>query len=126
MKKIFIVLFLILVVSIPAFAKKQKAEPDWMHFMTAQDGTEWYYDINSLEKSYNYDSIIVITKSYNQNTGATRMYKNIICFGDYYRTVPLKSFDPFGQIGEAFGTNVKKVEQGKVSGYLHEEFCRSK
>ncbi len=125
MKKIFLILFLILTLSIPAFAK-QNQEPDWMPIMTAQDGTEWYYDLNSLKKSNNYNSIIVITKSYNKNTKTTKKYKNIVCFGDYYRMTPLKSFDPFGQIGEAFGTNVKKVEKGHVSEYLHNEFCKGK
>ena len=48
-KNIIIVLFLILTISVPAFAK-QKQEPEWIPIVTEKDGIEWFYDLNTIHE----------------------------------------------------------------------------
>ena len=123
MKKIFIVLFLILTVSAPAFAK-QKLEPDWVNFMTAKDGSEWYYDVNSLKK-HNLAVKGVAVKIYNPQNGKSDKYGYLfVCSKQpaYYMQKNKSSTQIFWWTNFSF----KTPEPEDVSGILYNEFCRDK
>ncbi len=124
MKKIFVVLFLILTISIPVFAKQQIE--DWIELMSAKNGTQWFYDLNSIKKSSNYpNSIIVTIKSYNNSTRQTNLYSDIVsCSWKGHLQKPYKSINPLRQVAEAFGgLKFEDFEQGTLSGALQNEFC---
>ena len=127
MKKIFLVLFLILTISIPAFAKKQKAEPDWMHFMTAQDGTEWFYDVNSLKNKFGMRAAFNINiKNIKDGISNTEKYM-ISCPGR--KNWELGANNPFGiepYIIQVKNSKIVYYKEGHLSGYLITEFCKGK
>ncbi len=131
MKKIFIVLFLVLTISIPAFAK-QKLEPDWIPIMTAKDGTEWFYDLNTIHEFKGVQQIGLIVKSYNPTNKVTKKYAYMIgCASETaiqqgYGGYAYKENVSVNKMwwGAPFSWNIPK--QGHVSGYLYNEFCKSK
>lgn len=116
MKKIFIVLFLILAVSAPAFAK-QKAEPDWIPLITGQDGTEWFYDVNSVKKVLGDPSYKIDVKNFKDGRSKINNY-----------WIACHSYGPRYAVRNKYWaySNEGPIREGHVSGYLYNEFCRGK
>lgn len=123
MKKIFVVLFLILTFSVPAFAKKQKLEPDWIPFMTAKDGTESYYDLNSIK--YNNKHIHVKNVAPNGKEETFTYFircaihsKNgdILTSPEYWVRNGIKNIHYLSE-------PPKTPQKGYISGALFDEFC---
>ena len=132
MKKIFIVLFLILTISIPAFAKKQKAEPDWVPIMTATDGTEWFYDVNTIKKVMADTSYTMDIKS---SKGGINKIDNywIRCYGygEYDNGNPLTGkliWTPSYSVRKSRWSYKDKgpIQKGHFSENLYNEFCKGK
>lgn len=127
-KNIIIVLFLILTISVPAFAK-QKQEPEWIPIVTEKDGIEWFYDLNTIHEFKGVQEIGLIVKSYNPTNKVTKKYAYMLgCTSEtsiqqgyggyaYKENVSIKKmwYSPFSW---------KIPEQEQVSGILYNEFCR--
>lgn len=121
MKKIILVLFLILIVSIPAFAK-QKLEPDWVNFMTANDGTEWYYDVNSIKSKWGYVRMYNINvKNTKEEISKTDKYIISCSYKGWKPTVPSWKEQPY-IINKKIG-QLEWYKEGHLSGYLINEIC---
>ena len=128
MKKIFIVLFLILTISIPVFAKKQKAEPDWMPFMTANDGTESYYDLNSIKYGEPFEKSRNIHVKNIASDGKEEMFTYFIRCGIHSKNgdmmYPPKYWVRNGIRKFYYLSEPPKTPQkGYISGALFDEFC---
>ena len=122
MKKIFIVLFLVLTISIPAFAK-YKLEPEWMHFMTAKDGTEWYYDINSLKNRWGYVRSFYI--DIKNTKGETSRIDNYIvsCSRKGWKPTDSDWKSPTPWILKKKAGQLEWYKEGYLSGYLINAIC---
>jgi len=128
MKKIFIVLFLILTISIPAFAKKQKTEPDWIPLKTANDGAGLYYDLNSIKYSEPFEKSRHIHVKNVTHDGKEEMFTYFIRCASYSKNGDIVAPPQYWQRDGIknirwLSEPPKTPEKEYTSGALFDEFC---
>lgn len=121
MRKITILTFLFLVLSLPVFAK-QKVQ-NWVEIWTSKDGIVWYYDPNSIKSMFfDNDFYGTAVKSYDKSKEETKYYT--YCFECspiaplYWSKVYKKSKRVHWVGGNSSVPNTKDI-----SGNLYVEIC---